>query len=256
MDTILQFDPGVLAALVTVALLAGLVKGVVGFAMPMILISGLGSFIPPDVALAGLILPTLLTNLWQALRQGWRAAYVSIRRFRVFLLVGFVVLMGVAQLVPRMPQPLILLLIGVPVTVYACWGAMGRSLRLPGGPGRRSEAILGAIAGFFGGFSGVWGPPTVVMLTAQGTEKTEQMRVQGVIYGLGAVALTSAHVTSGVLNAATLPLSLGLVVPALVGLWIGFRISDRIEQRTFRKATLWVLMLAGLNLVRRGVMLL
>ena len=50
----------ILAASGMVALLAGVIKGMVGFAMPMIMISLLGIFLPPDVALAGLILPTLL----------------------------------------------------------------------------------------------------------------------------------------------------------------------------------------------------
>ena len=45
-----------------VGALAGLVKGVTGFAMPLIMISALSSFLTPDLALAGLILPTLVTN--------------------------------------------------------------------------------------------------------------------------------------------------------------------------------------------------
>ena len=77
-----------------VALGAGLVKGLVGFAMPMIMISGLSSVIAPELALAGLILPTLATNGVQALRQGWKAAWGSIRRFRVFLMVGGVMLLA------------------------------------------------------------------------------------------------------------------------------------------------------------------
>ena len=44
-----------------------------------------------------------------------------------------------------------------------------------------------------------------------------------------------------------------VVVPGLIGLWAGFRISDRIDQATFRKATLWVLLIAGLNLLRKAL---
>lgn len=53
-----------------VALVAGTIKGLVGFAMPMIMVSGLSSIMAPDLALAGLILPTLVTNGFQALKQG------------------------------------------------------------------------------------------------------------------------------------------------------------------------------------------
>ncbi len=237
-----------------VALLGGVVKGVVGFAMPMVVISGLSTVMPPDVALAGLILPTLVSNGWQAFRQGVRAALGSLAKYRVFLVSGMAVLMVSAQLVRTIPEAVMLLLIGVPVMIYAGFALAGRPLRLPPNPGRRIEAGIGAVAGFFGGISGVWGPPTVAMLTALDTEKTEQMRVQGVIYGMGAVLLTGAHLASGVLNRATLPLSLALIVPALLGLWIGFSLQDRIDQRLFRRLTLAVLVLAGLNLVRRGIL--
>ena len=91
-------------------------------------------------------------------------------------------------------------------------------------------------------------------LTALGTEKREQMRVQGVIYGLGAVALTLAHVGSGVLNTRTVWLSVLLLPPALLGMWIGKQAQDRIDQQAFRRATLLVLLVAGLNLVRRALL--
>jgi len=120
---------------------------------------------------------------------------------------------------------------------------------------RRSEAAVGGIAGLIGGVSGVWGPPTVIYLTALGTERTEQIRVQGVIYGLGAVALLLAHAGSGVMRAETAPFSLALVVPAVAGMWIGGQLHDRIDQVLFRRATLVVLLIAGLNLLRRGLLM-
>jgi uncharacterized membrane protein YfcA len=56
-------------------------------------------------------------------------------------------------------------------------------------------------------------------------------------------------------RAETLPFSILLVVPAVLGMWIGGRLHDRIDQRLFKQATLIVLLVAGLNLVRRGLML-
>ena len=247
-----QLDPLSLALAFGLALFAGVVKGVVGFAMPMILISTLGSFLSPDLALAGLILPTLVTNGMQALRQGMRAAWESVVRFRLFLGCGLVMLMLSAQMVALVPAQVLLFLIGAPVAVFAVTQLMGKVLVLPG-TNPRIEAGIGAFAGFIGGFSGVWGPPTVAYLTALGTEKREQMRVQGVIYGLGAVALTGAHVGSGVFSAQTAPFSAALVLPAVLGMWLGGLIQDRIDQRAFKTATLWVLLIAGLNLVRRAL---
>jgi hypothetical protein len=246
-------SPNLWLVALSIAVLGGFVKGVVGFAMPMVVISGLSSFIDPELALAGLILPTLVTNGSQALKQGIAPALKSARRFWVYLTVGGVVLVGSAQLVRVLPIGVLLGFIGVAVTLFAMVQLAGWGLRLAR---QRAdvEAGIGAFAGFLGGLSGIWGPPTVMYLTALGTEKTEQMRVQGVIYGLGAVALVGAHVGSGVLRAETLPLSLALIAPALLGQWLGGKVLDRIDQAAFKRATLLVLLIAGLNLIRRAVM--
>ena len=254
MTAILTFmSPEILGFALLVALLAGVVKGMVGFAMPMIMISLLGSFVAPDVALAGLILPTLVANGMQALRQGWAEAWSSIKRFRLFMAIGLVAMLTSAQLVRVLPQDTLLLMIGLPVVLFCAVQLLGWQLRLPARGRGWIEAGIGGFAGFIGGFSGVWGSPTVMYLTALDTPKAENMRVQGVIYGLGAVALFGAHIGSGVMRAETLPFSLAMIIPAMLGTWIGFQIQDRIDQRGFRKATLAVLLIAGLNLVRRGL---
>jgi len=240
-------------AVVLITLLAGFVKGTVGFAMPMIMISGLGSILAPELALAALIVPTLVTNVLQALRGGLSAALASARRHRRYILIVLVMIALSAQLVAILPTWALYLIIGVPVVVFAAVQLAG--VRLVVRQERRApvELSMAGVAGFVGGLSGVWGPPTVIYLTALDTPKLEQMRVQGIVYGCGSVVLTLAHINSGVLNAATAPLSALLLVPALVGLGIGFRTSDALDQERFRRATLLVLVLAGLNLIRRGL---
>ncbi|MEX0369844.1 MAG: TSUP family transporter [Tateyamaria sp.] len=245
--------PAIWAIALTIAFLGGVVKGVVGFAMPMVVISGLSSFIDPELALAGLILPTLVANGAQAFRQGVQPALVSARKFWVFLTVGGVVLLCSAQLVRVLPISVLIGIIGVPVTVFALLQLIGWSLTLSRQTAR-VEAAIGALAGFLGGLSGVWGPPTVMYLTALNTEKSDQMRAQGVIYGMGAVVLVGAHVLSGVLRPETLPLSIALILPALLGQWVGGQILDRIDQTAFKRATLCVLLVVGLNLIRRSLM--
>ncbi len=234
-----------------IAVLAGIVKGVVGFAMPTVMISGLSSVLAPDVALAALILPTLVTNGMQALRQGLAEALASMRRFGVFLGAGLCALLVSSQLVAILPLRALLLAIGLPVTLFGLAQLAGWQPRLS--QSRPVEIGLGGLSGFIGGMSGIWGPTTVTYLTALGVEKREQMRVQGVIYGIGAVALALAHTGSGVLNASTVWLSAALIPPAVLGMWLGGLVQDRIDQQAFRRATLAVLVVAGLNLLRRAL---
>ncbi|WP_370400120.1 sulfite exporter TauE/SafE family protein [Sulfitobacter sp. JB4-11] len=253
MEALFPFlTPFTMVCAFAIAAFAGFVKGVVGFAQPLVMISGLTLFLSPELALAGLIVPTLIGNTIQSLRQGAAAALETVRLFRLFLLVGGVTLVISAQLVRVVPERGMLLLIGVPVVLFVLLQLSGVRLRVR--PDNRvAEALVGAFAGVTGGFMGVWGPPTVTYLTARDTPKADQMRVQGVIYGAGSVALLGAHVGSGVLRAETLPFSVVMVVPALLGMWVGGQVSDRIDQTAFRRATLIVLLLAGANLIRRAL---
>ena len=254
MDSIfILMSPTLLIAALGIAFLGGLVKGVVGFAMPMVVISGLSGFLPPDVALAGLILPTLVANGGQALRQGIGAALGSIKSVWLFLSCGLVTLLLSAQLVAVLPADALFLMMGVPVVLFAAFQLAGWRLRIAATAQRYWEAGIGAFAGFIGGISGIWGPPTVAYLTAIDTPKVDQMRVMGVIYGLGAVALTGAHLQSGVLNDQTVVFSAIMIAPAFIGMALGWLVHDKIDQQAFRKATLAVLLLAGLNLIRRGL---
>lgn len=240
-------------AAAALAFFAGLVKGITGFAMPMILISGIGSFLPPETALAGLILPTLVTNFWQAMRQGLGAAMSSARKHWRYLAITLTCLAVSAQFVTRIPTSTFFLLLGLPVTLFAVLQLLGWRPQIDPDNRRKAEIGIGAFAGGFGGLSGIWGPPTVLYLTALNVPKVEHVRVQGVVYVSGAVTLALAHLNSGVLDAEGLTFSAALILPGVLGMVAGFAIQDRLDQEKFRWAILIVLTIAGLNLIRRGL---
>jgi uncharacterized membrane protein YfcA len=245
--------PLALAAALAITLLAGFVKGAVGFAMPLIMISSFSAFLPPEIALAGLILPTLVTNIAQAFRDGIAAAWGSVRKFWRMILATCLFILISSQFVRDIPKEAFLLLLGVPVTAYAALQLAGRNLALHLDHQRRAEWTLGAIGGLYGGISGVWGPTVLVYLLSTGASKQETIRVTGVIFLIGAVILLGAHLQSGVMNATSLPFSAALVVPAVIGMALGYRAQARLDQALFRRLTQGLLVLTGLNLIRQGL---
>jgi len=248
-----HLSPAVFAFVIAVTLFAGFVKGSVGFGLPMIMMGGLTTFVAPQQALAALIMPAFLINLIQAFRQGWRPALQSTIEYRRFGIAVLVFIAISANFVNVIPEPVFLLLLGIPIAVYAAMQLAGKTLTVKVEHRTRVEWTLGIISGLYGGVSGIWGPPLLVFLLSIGTEKTESVRVQGVIYLFGAAMLIPAHLHSGVLNHDTLPFSVVLVIPALVGQLIGFRVHDRLDQDLFRRMTQVMLVLVGLNLVRDAV---
>lgn len=244
---------GALLAALAITLLAGFVKGAVGFAMPLIMVSAFSSFLPPDVALAGLILPTLITNLSQSLRQGLPAAAQSAWTFRRFLLGTVVFIVISAQFFDAIPRVVYLLVLGIPVTMFAGLQFLGVPLALRLEHRTRAEWGLGVIGGLYGGISGIWGPPLLVYLLSVNVPKAEMIRVQGVVFLIGAVALLSAHLATGLANLQTLAFSAALVLPAWIGMQLGYRVQDRLDQNRFRPWTQGLLIVTGLNLIRQAI---
>jgi len=236
-----------------IALLAGVVKGAVGFAMPLIMVSGLSSIMDPKLALAGMIIPVVLSNGLQTFRQGTQAAMSALREHWRYVVTVCIFIFLAAQVVNSIPSRVFYLVLGVPVVALSLFQLSGRQLAIPPHRRRRAEWIIGTVSGLMGGLAGTWGPTTVLYLIAIETPKARQMVVQGVIYGVGSVTLLVAHLQSGILNAATAPFSAALLVPGLAGMWFGFKIQDRLDQARFKRLTLVVLTVAGLNLLRKGI---
>ncbi len=170
-----------LGAALALALLAGVVKGMTGFSLPMILVSGLGSFLSPELALAGMILPALVTNFFQAFRQGARAALQSARTHWRYLATMLAFLVLGSQIVLSIPAGLLFLILGATITFFASLQLAGWRPKVSVQHQRSTEIGTGALAGILGGLTGTWGPPKALYLTALGVPS-------GLIHSLDAIS--------------------------------------------------------------------
>ena len=243
----------ILAIAVAITLFAGFVKGAVGFAMPLIMVSGLTAVMDPAVAVATIILPIVVSNALQTFRTGLGPAIEAVRSVWRYVLSVCLAIAVFAQFVPHIEPQVFYLILGVPVVLISVVQLLGVRLVIPLRHRGWAEWVAGLISGMLGGLAGTWGPTTILYLLAIDMPKVRQIVVQGVIYGTGSVTLLGAHLASGVLNTGTAPLSAAMVIPAMAGMWLGFKLHDRLDQVLFRKAVLAVLIVSGANLVRKGL---
>ena len=110
---------GAFALAVAITFFGGFVKGVVGFALPLIMISGLSTFLDPQLALAGIILPIVAANVTQTLRAGVGPAVAAARQFWRYLIVVCVMILLAAQLVTSLSPQVFSLVLGIPVVVLS-----------------------------------------------------------------------------------------------------------------------------------------
>lgn len=228
----------------------GFVKGAIGFALPMIAVSFGASVMPPAEAVAYLAIPSLFSNLWQSLRDGIAEGLSSIREFRLLAVIMLVTIMASSQLLPFLDVQTFSGILGAGVALFALTQILGWKPRNV--PRPAADVGAGLIGGFFGGISGAWGPPILMILLSLDLDKRALVRATGVTFLLGSVPFIIGHALSGVLNLQTLVISALLLVPTFAGMWLGQIVQDRLDAASFRRLVLLVLCAAGLNFLRRA----
>lgn len=231
----------------------GFAKGVVGFALPLVGVSLAGSFVPYDVAVALLIVPMLVSNLVQGLRGGLAPALAGLRRFWLMTVIMAITIAISAQFVVVLPERALFSLLGTVVTGFAAIQLAGWRPSFSLRHRHLVEVCVSFGAGVLGGLTGIWGPPLVMYLITLDLPKTEMVRTHSIFFLIGSIALLFAHLHSGVLDASTLPASIWMTIPTMLAMFVGYEVHDRLDQEVFRKAMLVVLVLTGLNLLRRGL---
>ncbi len=244
---------GALAFAVAVMVAAGIVKGTIGFALPLLFLVGLSFVLPVQTVVALIAIPAVITNVLQAQQTGIRAALDSLREFWLLNLVLFCTTLAATRLVVRLPEQQLILILGIGAFTLALLQTREWNLTIPRGLRPWLEVPFGLTAGFFGGLSGLWGTALLPYFLALRLPKTKFVRTTGVAWLVASIPYVAGHIENGVLNLSSAPWSAAALVPTLAGMWIGRRIQDRLDPVVFRRLVLLVLLLATLNLIRRGI---
>lgn len=236
-----------------VFLLAGTVKGVLGIGLPTISISMLAQFVDPRVAIAFLLLPALITNIWQIYRGGQLKR--SALKLWPFVSTMAVVLFVSSLFAARASTKLLVLGIGIMVVLWTVTSLIKSPPRIPARFDRPVQFALGAVAGVMGGLTAIWSPPMVIYLLSIKCDKEDFVRFTGFLILCGTVPLTIGYLLNGLMDKKLAIASLMMIVPTLVGFTIGEYLRRFLGGQQFQKAVLVVFCLMGLNLIRRSFIL-
>ncbi|CAB3844650.1 hypothetical protein LMG26689_01652 [Achromobacter animicus] len=246
------FDPVLLAAVVTVFVLAGVVKGVVGLGLPTISMALLALVMAPAQAAALLIVPSLITNLWQALP--WvtlRAVLRRIAGMQAGVCAGTVA--GALWLGPPSGEWAGIFL-GMALVAYAAWGLFGSP---PAVQPRHEQWIgiaAGAVTGVITAATGVFVIPAVPYLQALKLDKDALIQAMGISFTVSTVALAAGLWLNGGYTAGAASASLLMLLPALAGMALGKRLRGRLSARTFKLCFMVSLALLGAYQAGRGLL--
>lgn len=249
---IVAIDTELLTLAAGVFLLAGLVKGVVGIGLPTAAMGLLSQVIDPRVAIALVTMPMLISNIWQVWREGGIAE--TVRRFAPFAAPLMLVLYITTFVTAGVSQSALLTVLGLTVVAFAVMSLAWTPPAMPPRWDTPAQVGAGTLAGMLGGMTGIWSPPMLVYFLSAGIERDTFVRASGVLLTLGCVPMIAGFAQSGILTSDLAAKSAVLVVPTLLGFTVGEAIRRRMDVRRFRTVVLWVFLVMGLNILRKGVM--
>ncbi|MDH4108646.1 MAG: sulfite exporter TauE/SafE family protein [Gammaproteobacteria bacterium] len=246
-------DPATLATLAIAAgafLVAGLVKGVVGFGFPVIALAIMTIAIGLLDALAIVILPAFLTNLWQATSGGHLRDIVG-RLWSYMLMAVIFIVVGSRYLNVGNAAQLTATLGGL-LCLYAVFSLARVSFVVP----RKAEPVLapllGIINGTLTGLTGSFMVPSVFYLHATGFRGEYLVQALGIYFCLSSFTLAASMAGRDLISIDHALLSALALVPSFVGMSAGRRLRRRIDPAGFERAFFTAVLLLGASLLWRA----
>lgn len=226
--------------------LAGLTKGVIGLGLPTISMGLLAVVMSPAKAAAMLIIPSLATNIWQALDGPHFRSCVK----RLWPMLSGVCLgtwAGAGWLTGPFARYGAMAL-GLALIVYAIVGLSAVRFDIPARHRHWAGIITGILTGLLTAATGVFVLPAIVYLQGIGMEKDELVQALGLSFTVSTIALSFNLIGGGVLVTSMGAIIAIALAAAVAGMWIGQIVRRRIDQQTFRRWFFISLLILGVYL--------
>jgi uncharacterized membrane protein YfcA len=241
-------DPILILIIILAVLGGGLVKGTLGFGMPMVALPIIAFVLPATTAMIILCAPILLTNFLQIkFKQG-----VSSYRFLPMFLSLIVGLIIGARLILEININTITQIIAVSIIFAALVNCFGIKIKNIKKNWEKTITIfIGFGSGILGGLSTFYGPPMLAYLVAADLPKEKFIRTVSTMYFVGSFPLYGSLIYYGFATKLDLMVSVALIIPAFIAQQLGTKIRDKINQKQFRICVLTTLIVLGFSLLMK-----
>jgi hypothetical protein len=245
------FDVWVVIVGFVALIVGGLVKGAVGVGLPVVAIAVMSGFLPVPTMLALVVVPIVLTNLWQAVQAGNPSR--PLQRFWPMIVCLLVFVWLSASLVVGLDGRVLYGLLGSILILFVVTDRFRGGWTVSPAAERWAAPLAGSLGGVLGGLSTIWGPPMMIYFVMLRLSKEMYIQTVGLVWFAASIPLVVAYVQHGILTVESTTISAFACLPAFIGLFAGQKLRHRFNQRTFRRILLAFLFLSGLNLLRRAL---
>lgn len=224
-----------------ITLAAAIVQGMTGFGFALLAMPLLSLFLPLDQAVPMVVMLSLVTNVF-VLCETFRL--IDLKKIWILIVSGIVGIPLGVYLLKVMNPDILKTAVGCTILVTAV--AMVRGFKVQITNETASFALVGLLSGVLNGSISLSGPPVVLFLSNQGTEKN---RFRG---NLALCALITNIITvvtmliGGIIQASTVIFTLEMLPALIFGVLAGMKAAGKVDEVLFRKVTLYLISVLGI----------
>lgn len=222
--------------------LASLIQGVTGFGFALVAVPLLSIFIPDFKSITPIIvIYSLITNLIIGYKTFYKIQAKSMVWLMLFGIIGTPIGIFVLMYIKLKPLKFV---VGIVTAITAL--AMLKNFKVNIKNEKASYGIVGVLSGILNGSAGLSGPPVVLFLTNQNTDKDTfkaNLAFYGIAINIFAIVLFAGEHMLGV---SVLHFTITYFPALIVGVLGGIIVSKNINEATFRLLTVLLICILGL----------
>lgn len=199
----------------------------------------------PAQAAALLVVPSFLTNVWQAMGP---ELIPLVRRLWPMLLGICAGVWAGGGLLTAAGGARASISLGAVLALYGVLGLTSVEFSVPARLEPWLSPLIGVITGIVTAATGVYMIPSAPYLQAIGLKTEGLVQALGLSFTISTIALSFNLVGAGVLNLSLAAAAIVALVAALIGMWIGQIVRLQLDQATFRRWFFIGLLFLGLYL--------
>lgn len=243
-------EPDILIIIIISIFLGGIIKGAVGIGMSMFSVPIIAFFIPPTTSIMLLCCPVLITNILQIQFRKGIGSYRFLAMF-ISLVIGLII--G-GKLILEIDFSTISQIMASLIIVSVTINFLGINfIKIKPVLEKKVTIILGFFSGIIGGLSSMYAPLIIAYLVSVNLEKEFFIRTVATMYFIGSLILYPFFIYNDLGTMVDLLISLLLIIPALIGQYLGTKIRHRISDNFFRKGTFLILFIIGISLLLKNI---
>jgi len=229
-------------------IVAGFAKGAIGIGLPPIAVGLMTLALPLGDALAIMTIPTITTNVFQALYGGQFLALL--RRFGTMAVAAVIGVFASVVTLGKLGSPGTIGWLGLVMALYALLALFAWRPVVPRAAEPWANPLMGLATGAVTGITGIAAVPFLPYMQSLQISKNELIQGLGILFVCITAALAAALVQQNVFDTANLIGGLAAIVPTFVGVWIGQKVRHAASPETFRKIFLYGMLALGLHMAR------